>query len=125
MTIAIVERRGGVAAVTFAADEPNRSFLLAAERYEQALQLMATCFHIHIRRKLVTDRVISGIALTLREYECMQWAARRKSAWETGRILGVKRRSAAYHLDNARKKLGVRTVMQAVMQLSASNNDLF
>ncbi|WP_245451910.1 LuxR C-terminal-related transcriptional regulator [Mesorhizobium waimense] len=55
----------------------------------------------------------------------LQWAARGKSAWETGCILGVKRRSAAYHLDNARKKLGVRTVMQAVVQLSASNNGLF
>ncbi|MER8805135.1 autoinducer binding domain-containing protein [Mesorhizobium sp. M0998] len=60
LTIPIIHRRGCNAAVTFAADEPYPAFLRVAERYDQALQLMATCFHIHVRH--------------------LQWAARGKSA---------------------------------------------
>ncbi|RJT31465.1 hypothetical protein D3227_28430 [Mesorhizobium waimense] len=48
VTIPIVDRRGGVAAVTFAADEPNRSFLLAAERYETGASTHGDLFpHSH------------------------------------------------------------------------------
>jgi DNA-binding CsgD family transcriptional regulator len=124
LTIPIVDRRGCVAAVTFAADEPNPAFFRVAERYEQALQLMSTCFHIHVRRKLSSDRVVDGVVLTPREYECLQWAARGKSAWDIGCILGIKRRTAAFHLDNARKKLGVRTIAQAVVRLAGSGSAL-
>ncbi|MER8912070.1 LuxR family transcriptional regulator [Mesorhizobium sp. M0854] len=120
LTIPIANRRGGIAAVTFAADEPNPAFLRVAERYEQALQLMATCFHIYVLRKLAGDRTVDGISLTPREYEYLQWAARGKSAWAIGCILGIKRRTAAFHLDNAKKKLGVRTQNQAIALLVSS-----
>ncbi|WP_353646011.1 LuxR family transcriptional regulator [Mesorhizobium sp. WSM2239] len=122
LTIPIVDRRGCVAAMTFAAAQPNPAFLSVAERYEQALQFMATCFHIFARRKLSAGRIVNGVPLTPREYECLQWASRGKSASDIGCILGIKRRTAAFHLDNARKKLDVRTLMQAVAQFSASKN---
>ncbi|KUM23141.1 transcriptional regulator [Mesorhizobium loti] len=124
LTIPIVDRRGGIAAVTFAADEPNPTFLRVAERYEQALQYMATCFHIYVRRNLSSDRRVDGISLTPREYECLQWAARGKSAWVIGCILGVKQRTVAFHLDNAKKKLGVRTQNQAVALLASSRSSV-
>jgi hypothetical protein len=89
LTIPIVDRRGGVAAMTFAADEPNPVFLRVAKRHEQALELMATCFHIHVRRKLSGNRTVDGVVLTPREYECLEWAARGKSAWDIGCILGI------------------------------------
>lgn len=50
------------------------------------------------------NRVVDGVLLTPREYECLQWAARRKSAWDIACILGIKPRTAAFHLDNAKKK---------------------
>ncbi|RWO94443.1 MAG: LuxR family transcriptional regulator [Mesorhizobium sp.] len=124
LTIPIVDRRGWMAAMTFAADEPNPAFLRVAERYEQALQLMATCFHIHVRRKLSGNRTVDGVSLTPREYECLQWAARGKSAWDIACILGIKRRTAAFHLDNAKKKLGVRTKNQAVALLASSRSSI-
>ncbi|HEV2898197.1 MAG TPA: LuxR family transcriptional regulator [Pseudaminobacter sp.] len=125
LTIPIVDRRGWMAAMTFAADEPNPAFLRVAERYEQALQLMATCFHIHVRRKLSGNRMVDGVSLTPREYECLQWAARGKSAWDIACILGIKPRTAAFHLDNAKKKLGVRTKNQAVALLASSRSSIF
>lgn len=125
LTIPIVDRRGCVAAMTFAADEPNSPFLRVAERYEQALQLMATCFHIYARRKLSGNRTVDGVSLTQREYDCLQWAARGKSAWATGQILGIKERTAAFHLDNAKKKLGVRSQNQAIALLASSRSSIF
>ncbi|WP_394890370.1 autoinducer binding domain-containing protein [Mesorhizobium sp. AaZ16] len=124
LTIPIVDRRGCFAAVTFAADEPNPAFLRVAERYEQALQLMATCFHISVRHRLSGNRTVDGVVLTPREYECLQWAARGKSAWDIGCILGIKPRTAAFHLDNAKKKLGVRTKDQAVALLASSRSSI-
>lgn len=124
MTVPVPDSRGGTVAMTFAADEPNPPFLRVAERYTQALQLIATTFHVHARRKLSNNRTVDGVVLTPREYECLQWAARGKSAWEIGCILGIKRRTAAFHLDNARRKLGVRTIAQAVARLASSRSSL-
>ena len=47
------------------------------------------------------------VALSPRELECLEWAARGKSAWEIGRLLNISRRTAAFHLDNAKMKFGV------------------
>lgn len=41
LTIPVADRRGRVAAMTFAADEPDPTFLRVAGRYGQVLQLMA------------------------------------------------------------------------------------
>ncbi|RWJ58989.1 MAG: LuxR family transcriptional regulator [Mesorhizobium sp.] len=123
LTIPIVDRRGRVAAMTFAAREPS-ALLRVAERYEQALQLMAMCFHIHIRRKLSVNRTVDGILLTPREYDCLRWAARGTSALDTACILGITARTVAFHLDNARNKLGVRTKNQAVALLASSRSSI-
>ncbi|WP_352859994.1 LuxR C-terminal-related transcriptional regulator [Mesorhizobium sp. M1163] len=51
--------------------------------------------------------------------------ARGKTAWEIGRILGISRHTAAYHRDNARNKLGVKTAIQAAVRLALSRPSLF
>lgn len=54
--------------------------------------------------------------LTRREVQVLQWAARGKTAWETGSILGLKERTVAFYLRNACSKLRVATKTQAVAQ---------
>jgi DNA-binding CsgD family transcriptional regulator len=83
------------------------------------LQLMAMYFHAHARRTLGGARTIDGVSLSPREYECLEWAAQGKSAWAIGRILGISRHTAATHIENAKAKLGVRTIVQAVARLMA------
>lgn len=78
------------------------------------LQLVAAKLHAHVRRKLRSDPVVGGIALSPREYECLFGADEGKSRWESGRILSLGRRTVKFHLDNARHKLGVATLVQAV-----------
>jgi LuxR family transcriptional activator of conjugal transfer of Ti plasmids len=119
-TIPIHDHRGPTAAVTFAADERQPQFQRRIGEHGPVLQLMAMYFHAHARRKLANDRVVDGVPLSPREFECLEWTAQGKSAWEIGRILGISRRTAAFHLDNAKAKLGVHSICQAVARLIAS-----
>jgi LuxR family transcriptional activator of conjugal transfer of Ti plasmids len=119
-TVPIHDSRGAVAAITFAADERRPPFQRCIEQNRRVLQLLAMYFHAHARRRLSINRVIDGIALSPREFECLEWAAQGKSAWEIGRLLNISRRTAAFHLDNAKMKFGVRTICQAVAKFAAS-----
>jgi DNA-binding CsgD family transcriptional regulator len=119
-TVPVHDSRGPVAAVTFAADERRPTFQRCIEQNRSVLQLMAMYFHAHARRRLSINRVIDGVALSPRELQCLEWAAQGKSAWEIGRLLNISRRTAAFHLDNAKMKFGVRTICQAVGKLAAS-----
>ena len=80
-TVPVHDSRGPVAAVTFAADEHRPTFQRCIEQNRSVLQLMAMYFHAHARRRLSTNRVIGGVALSPRELECLEWAAQGKSAW--------------------------------------------
>jgi DNA-binding CsgD family transcriptional regulator len=119
-TIPIHEPLSRIAAVTFAADDCHPKFARCVEKHHARLQLLAILFHSRARLALAPERLVSGILLSPREYECLEWAAKGKSAWEIGRILNISRRTAAFHLENAKSKLGVRTISQAVVMLASA-----
>jgi LuxR family transcriptional regulator, activator of conjugal transfer of Ti plasmids len=121
-TVPIHDPRGPIAAVTFAADERRTTFQRCIEQHRHVLQLMAMYFHAQARRRLMPNRIVDGVALSPRELECLEWAAQGKSAWEIGRLLNISRRTAAFHLDNAKAKFGVRTICQAVAKLVAAKS---
>lgn len=124
-TIPIHDGRGPIAAVTFAADDNrNAAFSRRVEANKQVLQLMAMYFHAHARRTLSPNRLINGVSLSPREFECLEWAAQGKSAWEIGHILGITRRTASFHLENAKAKLGVHSISHAVARLIASRSTI-
>jgi DNA-binding CsgD family transcriptional regulator len=123
-TIPIHDGRGPIAVVTFAAEEHRgTAFSRHVEAHKQVLQLMAMYFHSHVRRRLSPDRIIDGVSLSPRETECLEWAAQGKSAWETGTILGISRHTVATYLENAKTKLGVRTIVQAVILAQRDDED--
>jgi DNA-binding CsgD family transcriptional regulator len=119
-TIPIHDGRGPVAAVTFASDEQSATFKRRVETHRRVLQLMALYFHASASRKLQPDRVVDGVALSPREYQCLEWSAAGKSAWEIGRILSITQRTVTFHLENAKSKLGVFSLHQAIARLAAS-----
>jgi LuxR family transcriptional activator of conjugal transfer of Ti plasmids len=98
-TIPIHDGRGPVAAVTFAADERRPRFERSISERARVLQLMAIYFHAHARQKTSGARVIDNASLSPREFECLEWAAQGKSAWEIGQILGISRHTAATYLE--------------------------
>lgn len=119
-TIPIHDPLSRIASVTFAADDCHPKFTRCVEKHQSLLQLLAILFHSRARLALAPERSVSGIILSPREYECLEWAARGKSAWDIGCILNISRRTAAFHLDNAKSKLGVRTISQAVAMLASA-----
>lgn len=119
-TIPIHNNSGPVAAVTFAVDERQPQFERTISEHARVLQLMAMYFHAHAQRRISSNQLIAGAALSPREAECLEWAAQGKSAWEIGVILGISRHTVSTYLENAKTKLGVRTIVQAVARATAS-----
>jgi LuxR family transcriptional regulator, activator of conjugal transfer of Ti plasmids len=113
-TIPIHDRNGVQAAVTFATDVRSAAFRRSIELNGAVLQLLSILFHRQTCLALSGHTKSAGVALTRREAECLEWAAKGKSSWETGRILSVSRRTVAFHLKNARAKLGVYSTIEAV-----------
>jgi DNA-binding response OmpR family regulator len=61
------------------------------------------------------------VDLRERELETLTWAARGKTFWEIGEILGLSKRTVEFHLDNARRKLGVATRTQALIKAATGH----
>ncbi|HVY20924.1 MAG TPA: LuxR family transcriptional regulator [Bauldia sp.] len=55
--------------------------------------------------------------LTDREIECLQWVSLGKTDWEIGELLGVTKATAHFHIEQAKRKLGVTSRVQAVALL--------
>ena len=52
--------------------------------------------------------------LTEREIECMKWVATGKSDWQIGALAGISGATVHFHVEQTKKKLGVRSRVQAV-----------
>ena len=87
------------------------------DRPSERRALHFTSLHILWRcRQLVQGR--DGAApkkcpLSAREIECMRWAIEGKSDTDIGQIVGISPATAHFHIENVKKKLGVRTRVQA------------
>jgi DNA-binding CsgD family transcriptional regulator len=53
--------------------------------------------------------------MTARESEVLGWVAVGKSDWAIGRILNISGKTVNFHVENAKRKLGVGTRIQAVI----------
>jgi LuxR family transcriptional regulator, quorum-sensing system regulator BjaR1 len=81
----------------------ERPYLDAEAR--SALHLIGIFTHGRLRS---LARPLAGTAarrLSKMEAEVLRWAARGKTAWETGRILGLSERNVRWHLEEAQRKL--------------------
>lgn len=121
-TFPIHDNKGAIAALTFASDDRPIDFERTIKKRVELLHLMAIILHAHARRRLTSDRVLDDLLLSPRQLECLEWSSRGKSAGDIGIILGISRRTAIFHLDNVRAKLGVRTICQAVARLAESRS---
>jgi LuxR family transcriptional regulator, quorum-sensing system regulator BjaR1 len=79
-----------------------------------ALHVMALYTHNRLV-KLQRATTPSAPDLTQRETECLRWVAKGKSDWEIGEILSISERTAHWYIENAKRKLGVATRLQAVI----------
>ena len=59
--------------------------------------------------------------LSPRELQCLQWASKGKTDAEIGVILGISARTARFHIENAKRKLGAATRVQSVAEAMRRN----
>jgi DNA-binding CsgD family transcriptional regulator len=109
--LAVSAARGQKAFVVLAGREPlmppivrSSLHLFAELAFAHAIALETKAF----------DRAQS--VLSPRETECLRLSARGKTDIEIGRTLGISPRTARFHIENVKKKLGVATRVQAVAE---------
>ncbi len=78
------------------------------------LHLMGMYAFGKIRSLLEIEPSRAKVRLTPREREVLSWTAAGKSAWETGQILSITKRTVDMHVMAAASKLGARNKTQAV-----------
>lgn len=81
-----------------------------------AVQLMA-CYLFEAAAQLApSNSMTCQPRLSQRERECLELAAMGKDDWAIGRILNLSRATVHNHIESAKRRLGVSTRMQAVVQ---------
>ena len=120
-TFPLPRQNGVVAAVTFATDLASPEFRQILAHHGNVLGLLAVLLDHYVQGRPAGPLVICGVHLTPREIECLEWAARGKSTVDTAAILGVAKSTVVFHLENAKAKLGVRTICQAVALLARAS----
>lgn len=96
----------------------GRSPDLSPEARAASLLLGTYCHNRAIELKGVRQPIVVASqprTLTERERECISWVAEGKSDWEIGEILKISESTAHFHIENAKRKLGVHTRVQLVV----------
>ncbi len=84
-------------------------------RHRTTLHLMALYLHERLKTLLAPELAVapSDVArLSPGEIECVRWLIAGKSDWEMGEILGIAEATSHWRIEQAKKKLGVKTRAQ-------------
>ena len=111
---------GRYAAVTFASDIRSMEFRHSIRSNGLGLAAIALNFHLQVCAVFETLHAVGTTHLTPRETHCLAWAARGKTFNEIGEILEISPRTVKAHLDNAKRKLGVATLREAILVIASS-----
>lgn len=106
---------GAVAATVLLAPQRVQS----SARTRAATHILSAYFAMAARKLMVAQPPPAKVTLSRRQQECLQWVRAGKSDWEIGEILHISEHTVAEHIEAARKKLGVRTRTQAVIEAIA------
>jgi LuxR family transcriptional regulator, quorum-sensing system regulator LasR len=85
-----------------------------------SIVLLGGFFHDQAKKVLGHKKEEGSDPLTLREKECLFWAAEGKTSSETATILNISERTVTFHLNNVVKKLNVSSRQHAIGQASAT-----
>jgi len=115
VTIPIPAGFDRLALLTFAAGKHGPDLNDKVAKATDILQLMGLYFHAHVEATLkLPVNLDPSSPLSQREAECLAWTSRGRTMDQIGKILGVKTRTVAFHLDSARAKLDAENVAHAV-----------
>lgn len=80
--------------------------------------IVLSSHYVHDRLREIEEPPFKRVQLTPRERDCLAFAAEGKSDWDIGQILGIAQSTVHAHVENAKRKLGVKSRIQAVAKLA-------
>ncbi len=112
---------GGLCVLDFHPNEELMLRLCCKDGRLSTHDRLALCFVGHevihrIREIAPTQPSISGIWLSQRERQCLEWAAVGKTDWEIGQILSLSEKTVNVYITRAKAKFGVKTRAQAIVK---------
>ncbi len=105
--------RSDVCLVTYAASDGHPDPAVELPK----LDVLAAQFHSAysvVGRSEIDHR--TAAVLSVRERECLQWAASGKSSWDIGMILNISENTVNFHIKNTLNKLDANTRILAVVK---------
>lgn len=118
-TVPIHGPGGAMAALSASSDVNPKEFSELWEEHKHNIHLIGLYYHVAVESNALDVEMPSLVRLTDRERECLLWAARGKTAWETSEILHISDETVVFHLKNAMRKIGVfgkhHAVVKAIM----------
>ncbi|EAP78592.1 autoinducer-binding transcriptional regulator LuxR [Sulfitobacter sp. NAS-14.1] len=114
LTIPVRGMLGEEAMISLNSDLRARDWELFCREMISDFTYFAHLLHDSVTRSRIHQHETDHPQLTKREAQVLRWAARGKTAWETGIILGLTEKTVSFYLGNACAKLKVATKTQAV-----------
>lgn len=90
-----------------------------ADLKEQQHVIQLGALYLHERVRQLHTASEERPLLTAREQRCLQFSSQGTTYAEIGKQLGITERTVSFHLQNAKRKLNVNTLAQAIAMASA------
>lgn len=117
VTMPVHSPQGELGILSLSLDAPPERARAITETALPIIQLLATHLHQAVRRLGCFSQGV-GSSLTMRERECLTWAADGKTSNEIAQLLGISDSTVNFHLNNAMQKLDVVSRQHAIGKAS-------
>ena len=94
-----------------------------APNYRETLAIQVVLTHAYNRSLILTQlfEKQQPVHLTKRQRECLTWLQQGKSNQDVAAILGISAETVKEHIEGAKKSLGVRTRIEAILRARQAN----
>ena len=117
VTMPVHSPQGELGILSLSLDAPPERARVITETALPIIQLLATHLHQAVRRLGCLSQEVDS-NLTMRERECLTWAADGKTSNEIAQLLGITDNTVNFHLNNAMQKLDVVSRQHAIGKAS-------
>lgn len=114
VTAPVHSPQGEMGVLSFAVDGPPAYCQEVVGAAMAQVQMLSAYVHETVRRVAGLAQTQQEPGLTVREEDCLRWAADGKTTWEIAQILHLSERTVNFHLNNAVQKLDARNRQHAV-----------
>ncbi len=118
ITMPVHSPRGEMGILSLTVNQSTKTSLEVTAAALPYIQIFAGYLHEAVRRVFDLIEDPKPPQLTVREQECLRWAADGKTSWEIAKLLGVSERTINFHMNNAMLKLNVTNRQHAVAKVT-------